>query len=229
MTAKRIGIVIPCFNEAGNLENLINECEFVASAADYEFVLVNNGSSDNSNEILKKIQTLNIKTVHLEENAGYGGGILAGLKVLETEFVGWMHADLQTDLRKSLLSLDDQNFQFFKGVRNGRSLSERFLSAGMGILCSILFKTSLFEINAQPTIMERAFFESWTNPPTDFSLDLYALVFAKKRNLKITRAKFDFSKRTSGHSTWNFGLRSRYKMVSRTIKYALSLSKSGVR
>jgi glycosyltransferase involved in cell wall biosynthesis len=229
MTAKRIGIVIPCFNEAGNLENLINECEFVASAADYEFVLVNNGSSDNSNEILKKIQTLNIKTVHLEENAGYGGGILAGLKVLETEFVGWIHADLQTDLRKSLLSLDDQNFQFFKGVRNGRSLSERFLSAGMGILCSILFKTSLFEINAQPTIMERAFFESWTNPPTDFSLDLYALVFAKKRNLKITRAKFDFSKRTSGHSTWNFGLRSRYKMVSRTIKYALSLSKSGVR
>jgi glycosyltransferase involved in cell wall biosynthesis len=229
MTAKRIGIVIPCFNEAGNLENLINECEFVASAADYEFVLVNNGSSDNSIEILKKIQTLNIKTVHLEENAGYGGGILAGLKVLETEFVGWIHADLQTDLRKSLLSLDDQNFQFFKGVRNGRSLSERFLSAGMGILCSILFKTFLFEINAQPTIMERAFFESWTNPPTDFSLDLYALVFAKKRNLKITRAKFDFSKRTSGHSTWNFGLRSRYKMVSRTIKYALSLSKSGVR
>jgi glycosyltransferase involved in cell wall biosynthesis len=229
MTAKRIGIVIPCFNEAGNLENLINECEFVASAADYEFVLVNNGSSDNSIEILKKIQTLNIKTVHLEENAGYGGGILAGLKVLETEFVGWIHADLQTNLRKSLLNLDDQNFQFFKGVRNGRSLSERFLSAGMGILCSILFKTSLFEINAQPTIMERAFFESWTNPPTDFSLDLYALVFAKKRNLKITRAKFDFSKRTSGHSTWNFGLRSRYKMVSRTIKYALSLSKSGVR
>jgi glycosyltransferase involved in cell wall biosynthesis len=229
MTSKRIGIVIPCFNEAGNLANLINECEFVASAADYEFVLVNNGSSDNSIEILKKIHTLNIKTVTLEENAGYGGGILAGLKVLETEFVGWIHADLQTDLRKSLLSLDDQNFHFFKGIRYGRSLSERFLSAGMGILCSILFKTSLFEINAQPTIMERTLFESWTNPPTDFSLDLYALVFAKKRNLKITRAKFDFSKRTSGHSTWNFGLRSRYKMVSRTIKYALSLSKSGVR
>ena len=229
MTSKRIGIVIPCFNEAGNLENLIKECEFVASAADYEFVLVNNGSSDNSIEILKKIQTLNIKTLNLEENAGYGGGILAGLKVLETEYVGWIHADLQTDLRKSLLSLDDQDFQFFKGIRYGRSLSERFLSAGMGFLCSLLFRTSLFEINAQPTIMKRALFESWINPPMDFSLDLYALVFAKKRNLKITRAKFDFSKRTSGHSTWNFGLRSRYKMVSRTLKYAISLSTNGVR
>jgi glycosyltransferase involved in cell wall biosynthesis len=229
MTTKRIGIVIPCFNEAGNLENLIKECEFVASEADYEFVLVNNGSSDNSIEILKKIQTLSIKTLNLEENAGYGGGILAGLKVLETEYVGWIHADLQTDLRKSLLSLNDQNFQFFKGIRCGRSLSERFLSAGMGFLCSLLFKTSLFEINAQPTIMKRSLFETWINPPMDFSLDLYALVFAKKRDIKITRAKFNFSKRTSGHSTWNFGLRSRYKMVSRTLEYALSLSTNGVR
>jgi hypothetical protein len=99
----------------------------------------------------------------------------------------------------------------------------------MGFLCSLLFKTSLFEINAQPTIMKRSLFETWTNPPRDFSLDLYALVFAKKRNLEISRAKFDFSKRTSGHSTWNFGLKSRYKMVSRTIKYALSLSTNGVR
>lgn len=228
MTAKRIGIVIPCFNEAGNLENLIRECEFVASVSDYEFVLVNNGSSDNSIDILKKLQSQNIKFLNLEENAGYGGGILAGLKVLETEYVGWIHADLQTDLRKSLLSLNGQNFEFFKGKRYGRKLSERFLSAGMGVLCSILFRTSLFEINAQPTIMKRALFESWVSPPTDFSLDLYALIFAKKRDLKITRAKYEFSKRTSGHSTWNFGLRSRYKMVSRTLKYAYSLSRNGV-
>jgi glycosyltransferase involved in cell wall biosynthesis len=229
MTAKRIGIVIPCFNEAGNLENLIRECEFVASTSNYEFVLVNNGSSDNSNEILQEIQSLNIKILNLEENAGYGGGILAGLKVLETDYVGWIHADLQTDLRKSLLSLDNQNFEFFKGIRYGRSLSERFLSAGMGVLCSILFRTFLFEINAQPTIMKRALFESWINPPTDFSLDLYALVFAKKKDLKITRIKFEFLKRTSGHSTWNFGLRSRCKMVSKTIKYAFLLASKGVR
>lgn len=229
MTAKRIGIVIPCFNEAGNLENLIRECEFVASASDYEFVLVNNGSSDNSNEIFQKIHSLDIKILNLEENAGYGGGILAGLKVLETEYVGWIHADLQTDLRKSLLRLDNRNFDFFKGIRYGRSFSERFLSAGMGVVCSILFRTSLFEVNAQPTIMKRALFESWINPPMDFSLDLYALVFAKKRDLKVTRMKFEFLRRNSGHSTWNFGLRSRYKMVSRTLKYAFSLAINGVR
>jgi glycosyltransferase involved in cell wall biosynthesis len=229
MTTKRIGIVIPCFNEAGNLENLIKECEYVASTSDYEFVLVNNGSSDNSIDILKKLQTQNIKYLNLEENVGYGGGILAGLKVLETEYVGWIHADLQIDLRKSLLTLTGQNFDFFKGIRCGRSLSERFLSAGMGLLCSMLFRTSLFEINAQPTIMKRALYESWINPPTDFSLDLYAYAFAKKKGLKTNRAKFEFSKRTSGHSTWNFGIRSRFKMVSRTIKYAFSLSTRGIR
>ena len=229
MSESKFGFVIPCFNEAGNLSNLIRECDFLTKQGSFEFVLVNNGSSDISEEILGKICNPKIRVVNLIQNVGYGGGILTGLRELRTEYVGWIHADLQTDLRDSLVGLENLEFDFFKGIRLGRTKAERLFSAGMGIICSILFRTSLFEINAQPTIMKKELYDSWLNPPSDFSLDLYSLLIAKKRKATIFRSEFHFSKRTSGQSTWNFGLKSRIRMISRTLQYALMLSRVGVK
>lgn len=228
MNGSKFGIVIPCFNEAGNLQSLISQCEDIASTGLFEFVLVNNGSSDNSIDIMKGKISPNLRIVDLKENRGYGGGILAGLETLNTEYVGWTHADLQTDLVSSLTSLQKGVFDFFKGVRLGRSPMERFFSTGMGFICSVLFRSNLYEINAQPTVMDRKLFDSWKNPPTDFSLDLYAILIAKKKNSRIVRSKFVFSKRNSGQSSWNHGFRSRVKMVNRTLKYAVALYKNGV-
>jgi glycosyltransferase involved in cell wall biosynthesis len=229
MNESKFGIVIPCFNEAGSLPILIGECDYLSQQGSFEFVLVNNGSSDISAEILEEICNPKIRVVNLINNAGYGGGILAGLKELKTEYVGWIHADLQTDLKDSLIGLENLEFDFFKGIRLGRTKAERLFSAGMSIICSILFRTSLVEINAQPTIMKKKLYDSWINPPLDFSLDLYSLLIAKKRKVTILRSEFYFSKRTSGQSTWNFGFKSRVKMISRTMRYAILLFRVGVK
>ena len=228
MIGRKFGIVIPCFNEAGNLPTLISQCNELASSGLFEFVLVNNGSSDNSIEVLKGKISPNFRIVDLKENRGYGGGILAGLETLKTEYVGWTHADLQTDLVSSLTSLQKEDFDFFKGVRLGRSPMEKLFSSGMGIVCSVLFRTKLYEINAQPTVLNRRLFDSWKNPPTDFSLDLYAILTAKKKKSRIVRSNFVFSKRNSGRSSWNHGFRSRVKMVNRTLTYAIALYRNGV-
>jgi hypothetical protein len=95
----------------------------------------------------------------------------------------------------------------------------------MGFVSSLLFQKSLREINAQPTIMKRSFFMSWSNPPNDFSLDLYALVMAKDAQLRIARFKVKFLKRLQGESKWNLGFASRYKFIIRTMKYSLKLRK----
>lgn len=229
MSTAKFGIVIPCFNEAGNLPRLIQECDFLTQQGSFEFVLVNNGSSDASYEILGNVCNPKIRVINLSPNVGYGGGILSGLEELRNEYVGWIHADLQTDLRESLIRLQSLEFDFFKGIRLGRTYTERLFSACMGFICSILFRTSLVEINAQPTVMKKQLYDSWINPPSDFSLDLYSLLIAKKHKAKILRSEFYFSKRTSGASTWNFGFVSRARMISRTLRYALLLLKAGVK
>ena len=228
MSRGKFGIVIPCFNESGNLITLIDQCESIANSGLFEFVLVNNGSSDNSIEVMNRKSSANVRIIDLKKNLGYGGGILAGLKTLNTDFVGWTHADLQTDLISSMTSLQKEEFEFFKGIRLGRSPMEKFFSSGMGLICSIMFRTKLYEINAQPTVMSKSLYDSWRNPPQDFSLDLYATLIAKKKNSQIVRSIFYFSKRSSGESSWNHGFKSRVKMVIRTLKYAAALHSRGV-
>ena len=94
----KASIVIPCFNEELNLPLLIKRCEEIHQKNNLlEFIFVNNGSTDNSKKILKKISNNYIKVVNLKNNLGYGGGIIQGLKFAKNEIVGWTHADLQTD------------------------------------------------------------------------------------------------------------------------------------
>ena len=82
-------LVIPCFNEADNLPTLIRKCEKAFENEDVEVILVNNGSNDNSERIMREQIRLKekIKFLTLEKNNGYGEGILSGLKQSNSKFI----------------------------------------------------------------------------------------------------------------------------------------------
>ena len=220
-------LVIPCFNEANNLPILMEKCKKVLENKDNEIVLVDNGSTDNSESILKAYLNIypNLKIVKIENNIGYGNGILKGLKAAKGTFLGWTHADLQTNPEDALKGLEflKNDHTFVKGRRYGRPLFDRIFTVFMSIFETILLGKRLSDINAQPTIFSRKFFETWENPPNDFSLDLFAYYFAKKNKLSIVRFPVFFGKRLHGTSHWNIDLRSKLKFINRTIKYSFKL------
>ena len=220
-------LVIPCFNEANNLPSLMEKCKKVLENKDNEIILVDNGSTDNSESILKAYLNIypNLKIVKIENNIGYGNGILKGLKAAKGTFLGWTHADLQTNPEDALKGLEflKNDHTFVKGRRYGRPLFDRIFTVFMSIFETILLGKRLSDINAQPTIFSRKFFETWENPPNDFSLDLFAYYFAKKNKLSIVRFPVFFGKRLHGISHWNIDFRSKLKFINRTIKYSFKL------
>jgi polyisoprenyl-phosphate glycosyltransferase len=225
-------IVIPCFNEEKNLKKLVLECEKVTQLSEYQvgFILVNNGSTDGSHKtFLELVAGTNfIKYVSLTHNQGYGGGILAGLEQATAPISGWTHADLQTPLIDCLAGVRSiQNGEVFaKGRRTGRKAGDKVFSLGMGLFESVLFRRRLFEINAQPTIFRTELVKEWKKPPSDFSLDLYALVMASKGGFKISRFPVKFLPRRFGESKWNRGFRSRVKFIRRTLSYSFVLRRA---
>ncbi len=223
-----ISIIMPCYNEAENLENLMQACYEINSPL-IEFILVDNGSTDNTQEILKKLVNSYplIKIHHVQTNKGYGFGILEGLKIADSPYIGWTHADLQTHPRDSLKALDiirsDTSKKYFiKGKRSGRNTFDLFFTICMSILNTIILRTPMRDINAQPTIFPKTFFESWENPPHDFSLDLYTYYFAKKQNLTIKRIPVHFGKRTSGEAHLK-NIYAKLKYSIQSFKYSLSI------
>ena len=84
-----------------------------------EIILVNNGSTDDSLKVLKKLipnHNSNLKFVNIKVNKGYGHGIL-WFKKAKGDVLGWTHADLQTHPKDALKGLE-----YFKKINQKRYL-----------------------------------------------------------------------------------------------------------
>lgn len=224
----RFGLVIPMFNEADGIPALLDACRELQSVLDVHIVLVENGSRDDSSAVLKRsvFPSEAISVVHLEDNLGYGGGILAGLAVAPGRALGWTHADLQTplaDAATAFLVWQRDAHRLVKGYRHERRFAARLLTASMTIFESLLFRAVLRDINGQPTVFARDFYETWKNPPQDLTLDLYAMVMAKRQGRKIERFRVEFLERRFGESSWNRSVSSRCRTIGRTLGSSLVL------
>lgn len=224
-----VSLIIPCFNEAKNLPILISRCKDLIEKYPVEIILVDNGSTDNSSMLIAKYPF--IKLVKVKKNEGYGNGILEGLHNASGEILAWTHADLQTDpndlMRGLELALASTNPQklFLKGRRYGRSFFDVIFTFGMSLFETLLLQKLMWDINAQPTIFHKSFFQTWQKPPNDFSLDLYVYFMAKKSKLVIKRFPVKFSKRLHGTSDWNTSLLGKYKFIKRTLSYSFNLKR----
>jgi len=224
-------IVIPCFNEGLAIKDLVLKCKSVSSQAPIKFILVDNGSTDNTWEQLSILaaDSNEIRIIRIIDNIGYGHGILTGLKTTKAPYVGWMHADLQTNPEDLLqivnwLTLASKSLNIFiKGLRRNRALVDIFFSFAMSIFETILFQRKMVEINAQPTIFSRSLIADLNHAPLDFMLDLYVYNVAKRFRYIEKRFELDFGLRKYGHSSWNKNVFSRFKFIYKTVKYSFKL------
>jgi glycosyltransferase involved in cell wall biosynthesis len=228
----KFSLVIPCYNEAANLPLLLERCKNITSHAGYEVILVDNGSTDNSPQVLRDLlpRYPGCRNVRVDKNQGYGFGIVSGLKAANGDILGWTHADMQTDPCDVLdgLEIFDRHGMnsFVKGKRYGRPLSDTLFTIGMSVFESILLAKPMWDINAQPTMFSRAFFESWQEPPYDFSLDLYSYYKAHHNHLDIHRFPVKFGERAHGVSHWNVNWAAKRKFIRRTVEFSLQLRRN---
>ena len=230
----KLSIVVPCYNEAKSLKTVAEKFAHAFRNVDFELVMVNNGSTDNSAQVFAELFASGktfpfVKVVDVPLNQGYGYGILQGLKAASGDILGWTHADLQTDpgdvARAFMLMLNqkDPNKVLVQGRRLGRPLGDQFFTFAMQVLASVVLFADIKHINAQPKLFPRRFFETWQNPPFDFSLDLYAIYTAKRQGLKVKIIDVQFPPRPFGESKWAATLRGRFKMIWRSFKFIFEL------
>ncbi|MCA9400536.1 MAG: glycosyltransferase family 2 protein, partial [Candidatus Omnitrophica bacterium] len=230
----KLSIVVPCYNEKANVPLLIERFAQAIRRDDVEVVFVNNGSTDGSGEIFEALlpQHRFARYVHVPINRGYGHGILQGLHNATGEFLGWTHADLQTDphdVLKALALVEEvkgNDSIYVKGCRRGRPVFDNIFTWGMSFFESCLLGKWMWDINAQPNIFHKSFFQRWEHPPDDFSLDLFAYYMALKQKCTIVRFDVSFPKRVHGMSHWNTGITAKWKFIKRTFQFSLTLKRN---
>ena len=124
---KSISVIIPSYNEEENIKELYERIVKVLDEIninDYEIIFIENGSSDNSLNILKNINVLNnkVKIISLSRNFGYQNAILAGLEYSKKDHACILDGDLQDppEIIKDFILKADDGFDVVYGVRKKR-------------------------------------------------------------------------------------------------------------
>jgi glycosyltransferase involved in cell wall biosynthesis len=226
-----LSLVIPCYDEAETLPALIRRVEeSFGPHLDTEVVLVDNGSTDETSRIMASLRGHpTIRTARVEVNQGYGFGILEGLRAARGEYLGWTHADMQADPADALHALELVRAKrpasiYVKGRRYGRPLQDVVFTVGMSFFETALLRAPLWDINAQPNIFHRSFYESIVaDAPHDFSLDLYFYHEARRMGVPIHRFPVRFGERAHGVSHWNVNWSAKRRFIMRTVEFSLEL------
>ena len=231
----RFSIVFPCYNESGGVRELVKQLEEFPDGYEVEFILVENGSEDNSREIFKKlekkIETSRIKILYVDKNRGYGYGIKQGLKKAKGKYIGWMHADLQyapIDLKKffDYIKKYDGEKLLMKGRRQNRKAIEHFFTFGMGLYDSIIFGKWMTNVMAMPVIFNKEMVDgAISKMPDDFSIDIYTYALAQKNKYKVVHLPVKLKRRETGKSSWEHGLMSRIKQSKKMISGSIAIKK----
>ena len=121
-----VSAMFPCYNDAATIGGLVDDVHrALAPLADaIEVIVVNDGSSDGSREVLDGLAADRpwLRVVHHERNRGYGGALLSGFAAAQHDWIFYTDGDAQYDATEaaSLVPLAADDVDIVQGYKMGR-------------------------------------------------------------------------------------------------------------
>lgn len=132
---KKVSVIIPAYNESAGIEGTLKELIENVNMDETEIIVVDDGSSDDTAEIVGKISQ--VKLICHKKNKGYGTAIKTGTRVAKGEVIVWYDADGQhrpEDLKKVVSEILEKNMDYCIGVRGEDSYVDKSRVFGKFIL-----------------------------------------------------------------------------------------------
>lgn len=230
MTNPELSIIIPCYNEEGNVHVLYEQLSIILKSCDvstYEILFVNDGSSDDSllkiKELTKKDEA--VKFIHFSRNFGHQNALRAGLDFAKGDAVISLDADLQhpPELIPTLIShwrtgnkvvytkrMDTRELSFFK------RLSSRMFYQ----LINYLSETKLEEGTADFRLLDRSVVETLKNFKED---NLFYRGIIPALGFKQIGVDYTPNERFSGQTKYTFSKMVRFALTGITSSSAKPL------
>ncbi len=228
MNKPYISVVIPVYNESNNLKPLFSRLTTTLDKLNkpYELIFTNDGSKDNSSEILESLYKLRpeqVRVIDFSRNFGQHMAVMAGFELSKGEIVVTLDADLQNPPEEipKLIALAEKGHDLVSGVRL-RERKDNWFRRNISILIN---KVRALITNIDMTdhgCMLRAYHRDIINlmiAHTEASIFIPALARSYAANpaeIKVDHdARFDGSSKYSlyGLVRLNFDLMTGYSLV----------------
>jgi glycosyltransferase involved in cell wall biosynthesis len=117
---KKLSLVVPMMNEEENVAPLFQAVREALKDIDYEFILVDDGSTDKTVEKMKELADERTKILVFNRNSGQTQAMAAGIEVAQGELIATIDGDLQndpTDIPLMIEKLESENWDVVAGRR----------------------------------------------------------------------------------------------------------------
>lgn len=160
----KVSVVVPVYNEEGNVRELHEEIKTVCEKNKYEYesIFINDGSSDKTDEICRTLVPL--KYICMRRNFGQTAAMDAGIKAAQYDYIVTMDGDRQNDPEDIPHMIDylvENDLDVVSGWRKNRkdTFMKRFVSRGANFLRGILVKDGIHDSGCSLKVYKKECFE----------------------------------------------------------------------
>jgi glycosyltransferase involved in cell wall biosynthesis len=220
-----ISVFFPCYNEQANIKRTARQAVEVLEKlnADYELIIVDDGSFDATGQIADEIAADNkrVKVIHHPANRGYGAALQSGFKAASRQLIFYTDGDGQFDINEmpTLLPLIEQ-FDIVSCYRINRqdSLIRKINAWCWTKLVCFLFAMKLRDIDCAFKLYRAQVFDDMNFISTGALIDTEVLARAARKGCTITQKPVHHYPRTAGRQTG-----ANIKVILRAFKELLEL------
>jgi len=204
-----LSLFLPAYNEEGAIEQTINKADAILRqvAKKYEILVINDGSSDKTENIVKEIIKRNprVRIITHSPNKGYGGALKTGLYKSRYEYVSFIDADGQFDfaeISKFLPYLKENDLVI--GYRSKRADSPLRLCIArlLKLWNFVWFGFYVKDADCGFKVIKRKVIKDIPRLSTESAItETEFLIRAKKKGFKFKEVPVNHYPRTTGQST----------------------------
>ncbi len=200
-----LSIIIPTFNESANIATLIDKIReiFKSSVRDYEIIVVDAGSQDNTFQVAKEKGV----RVFIQERPGYGGALHDAIKSANGKYIITMDADFSHNpyIIKRLFSLRDTAHiviasRYVRGGLANMPLLRRILSIILNKFLCFGLSLPLKDVSSGFRLYKSEIFKEIDFSERNFSVLVEILVKAYMHGFVVKEIPFHYQPRTKGKS-----------------------------
>ncbi len=201
-----ISVVVPVFNEEGNIANLHREIKEVCeqNGYTYEIIFINDGSTDKTDEVCRTLRPL--KYIKMRKNFGQTAAMDAGIKAAQYDYIVTMDGDGQNDpadIPQMLEYLKEKDVDVVSGWRKNRkdTFMKRFVSRGANFLRYLLVHDGIHDSGCSLKVYKKECFKG-VNLYGEQHRFIPAIL--KIKGFKIGEVVVNHRARTSGYTKYNW-------------------------
>lgn len=206
---QELTIVIPVYNEAASLPHFLPDLMEVCRGNDWQVIFVNDGSRDDTAQILSGIEgNPSTRVLHHKLNRGYGGALKTGLSAVTTRYAITIDADGQHDVAdiSRLLDFAQKNdADMVIGTRSNVKHASPYREFGKWIIhrfTSILVPLPIRDLNSGFKLYQTKLVQRYLPlcPDSMAFSDVITLLFLNQRHL-VLEHPISIKHRTTGSSS----------------------------